>query len=57
MAPLAANGADGDAQGGEKGEWGMAVQVERTGGCEWTEGWRAELGAGSVVGDPPDDCV
>ena len=53
MAPLAANGADGDAQGGEKGEWGMAVQVERTGGCEWTEGWRAELGAGSVVGDPP----
>ncbi len=51
MAPLAANGADGDAQGGEKGEWGMVVQVWGPGGREWTDRWRAEVGAGFVVGD------
>ena len=44
MAPLAANGADGGAQGGKMGKWSMAMQVWHPGGCEWSEGWRAEVG-------------
>ena len=50
MAPLAANGADGGAQGGKMGKWSMAVQVGRTGGREWSERWRAEVGAGFAAG-------
>ena len=52
MAALAANGADWGRQGREKGKWGMALQVGRTGGREWNDRWRAEVGAGFGVGDP-----
>ena len=52
MAPLAANGADGGAQGGKMGKWSMAMQVGHPGWREWSERWRAEVGAGFVVGDP-----
>ena len=50
MAPLAANGADWGVQGGEKGKWGMAVQVWGPGLREWSERWRADVGEGLVVG-------
>jgi hypothetical protein len=52
MVALAANRADWGQYGCEKGEWGMVVQVWGPGGREWTDRWRAEMGAGIVVGYP-----
>jgi len=55
MVPSAANGADWGQHGRETGKWGMAAQVWGPGGREWRGRWRAEVGAGIVVGAPPDD--
>ena len=49
---LAANGADLGTVWARNGQMGHGGAGWRTGLREWSDRWRAEVGAGFVVGDP-----